>query len=262
MGHGDTLYALEPARGAVFDPDHRYVRSLAMGRSFMTQYALPADSGRILVNAALTRPESVGLPLHILATNGAVEYSFGATPGEVIRPDKPIDVVRWLTPGPTAQTVWAVPVNRYEISLWDVSNGRRLSVLIGELPWRPSNDTTPARPYYESRPRGAIAALGRDSLGLLYVYSHVSDPQWSPDLRLKNQELIDLFNRRDRSRFYDTVIDVIDPQTGSLVTTIRHPEALNGWAASTDGMYVFSRWEDEVGMIRLDVWRVRLKIRP
>jgi hypothetical protein len=257
VGPGDTLYAIEWSGNGIslFNSSNVFVKRWPSPTDAMIQVLWPFGDGGAIINADLAVPDHVGFPLHILSGSGELVASLG---GEMpVRPDRFSERRRLLASGPNSGTVWVAWITNYRLELWDKS-GTLQRTLEANVPWSPTHDTTPKKPFYEAPPRPGLMMFAKDTGGFLWVYTSVSDEKWRADRRLRGQELSALVNRRYRSRFFDTIIDVIDPESGALITSRRISDAISGGFASTDGRYVFTRWEDEVGMVRIDIWRVRL----
>jgi hypothetical protein len=261
-GPGDTLYVFEPGGigMTVISPEFEFVRRVKPSASLMAIEAVALDSGRFAVSGPTMNPAS-GFPMHVLTADGAFTSSFGADAPMAYREERGGDFLRWMVPGSQPGTVWAMSSTPYQLELWHVA-GQRLSTQVGRMPWAPVVDTTPPPMYSEAPPRAYIITIGPDSTGLVYVYTAVADASWRPDPTITGPMTMALYNSGERSRFYDTVIDVIDPSTGRLVATERHPDSPNLATASADGTYLFSRREDELGFLRVDIRQVRFRYTP
>jgi len=111
---------------------------------------------------------------------------------------------------------------------------------------------SPSRP-----PDPFVNSMWTDDDGRLWVFtwrpSNAYKQAWEGLSELiRNGELMGS-GRPARHKFWNTNIDVLDPETGELVTSRRWISLVGGVLG--DG-FVWTLWQDEFGVPRIDVWKV------
>jgi hypothetical protein len=186
----------------------------------------------VLASILLSR-DQVGFPLHLLDGNFEITRSFGAS-------DEKFDVrdqlkhARALTlAGP--EQVWAAHLFEYVIELWSIS-GTRVGEIRRTAGWLP--DLQPRRPWRRGEPlpppRPGITSIQSDADGYVWVLGRVLDENWKPP-RLEpvpGGAMLRAIDDQPDDQNYDTMIEVIDGQTGRLVASMRHAMAFNQFAGS------------------------------
>ncbi len=218
---GDTLLVFDEALGrlTVLSPSLRPVRSSPAPHDV---WSAAADStGSLLVNANVRDRARIGVPLHLFSRDGSYRRSFGDEHVPVL-PSSLSRTLRWVAPSEPGR-FWSLRESyRYRLEEWDTAGSLR-QVLDRDpswfLPYTERRTSTPTRP-----PSPYTTGLWRDSSGLLWVAVAVPSRTWAAGLgpaRLAERQ--SWFPERDPHRVWDTVIDVIDPQAGRLVATMRLP---------------------------------------
>lgn len=196
---------------------------------------------------AIPTPERAGYPLHLIQS-GRIVRSFGSQNPRVL-PDWPSLNVRHITSG-AGRTVWSVQPDRYEVELWDPEGSLR-KVLRRDAPWFPRRERR-GRVMGQEPPDPLVQAVRVLANGHLAVLVSVPDSHWRPRSREAGE-----FGPRglgyERVE-YETVIEIIDPSSGRLIASGRHPEFMFGFLGDD---LVVSRRVDEWGFLYLDVWRWR-----
>jgi len=246
IGPGDTVLAeVRPAQPAqyraVFDPEYRLVRE--QGYPSGIQGLLPfADGGAVFV--AAMRPRSGDdTVLHVANDRGAVLRSFG---GVADATSCPRCVRRRLFASvPNRPTeFWTMPTLDYRLQRWTVDGLLRADFVVKDAAWfRGANgsgtpdEPTPAGPLWNPPPP-TITGVCADDRGRVWVLGHVAASGWQP-VDLSSNELHGQIGGVAVTRLptrgfvlpdaswariatnVTTVIDVIDPTTGSLLVSQR-----------------------------------------
>lgn len=191
-------------------------------------------------------------PLHWVDTAGVQRTSFGADPS--VEGRRSVDLyLRQVTPA-SDSSVWAGHYVKYSLEEWALS-GRRLRSLHRSVDWFPAT-TEGGFVDAESPPNPALRALHRDVDGLLWAVTWVADPDWREGLTLRE----DLYGRErlwpgNPSDYYDSVVEVIDPERRTVVGWARLDLAIMGFAE--DGVAFGYDEEDEfepvVVVVRLEL---------
>lgn len=202
--------------------------------------------GRAATIARLPDGSHVGgqpgpLPLHWVDTTGVRRTSFGADPSIEDRRNADL-YFRQVTPA-SDSSVWAGHYVKYSLEEWSLS-GRRLRSLHRDVDWFPAS-TEGGFVDAESPPNPALRALHRDTNGLLWAVTWVADPDWREGLTFRE----DLYGRErlwpgNPSAYFDSVVEVIDPERRAVVGRARLDLSIKGFAA--DGVAFGYDEEDEV----------------
>ena len=220
VGSGDTLYVYDHTqlRRSVFDPDHEFVRTDPIP-AFMWQI-VPLPSALMVVNSSISTRERVGWPLHTIGPDGGVLHSFGADP-PVSRPDQSLLEHRGIAID-TEGVLWVAPRKAYELSTYSEVGARfepTNRLYRRQVEWfRPWTDRSP-----DGRPGPSLKqiAFGPEDPTLLWVLIDVADAEWSP-LRQPQRSTRELRDSR-----YDSILEVIDVKSGSVLASRRFGPTLS-----------------------------------
>ncbi|HEY3934462.1 MAG TPA: hypothetical protein VGL65_07555 [Gemmatimonadales bacterium] len=212
IGPGDSVWIFDASQRAfVFDSNLHFVRSVDLPASPWDAQIL--SDGRLLIAPAnADRP----LPLQLLTGNGALVRTIGAADSAVVH------APRWLIPDRDG-TFWTMPTQfRWRLEHWD-SNGARIGVIERHPAWYPSYaralPTTTSQP-----PQASILGAWLDADRRLWVLGSTADPQWptglGPTHRGERDQVI-----VDPDKVFDTVIEAIDPASGSALAMTRVDQA-------------------------------------
>jgi len=243
----DSLYVYDTAllRRTVFGPDLKHARDDAVPG--MMQAVAPLSGGKSIINANIATPDRVGFPLHLVGENGEIIRSFGAA-NSIYKPgDEPL-MVRRLTVDDT-ENLWAALPNEYTITRYD-SFGRVTASLTRRVAW-----LTPwVVPYrYPERPNPSLTAIRFDhESGLLWAQILANDPTWQPPAAPPKA------TQEYRDRTYDTVLEVIDVRTHSVLATRRFPQFMEPFAASRRGVLIPAFRVDSADRVWLDIYEATL----
>lgn len=249
VARGDTVHVADlDLRRSILAPDFRFLRS--------TRYVLNSDDfeplarDTILVAGNVNTRAAIGLPLHLFFDPQDM-LSFGAD-----RPNQQDDLSaalrRVIALHPGGSTFWAASMTSYTIQQFDRS-GKLLRTLYREADWFEPY-SAPFRVSTRQPPQPRISDIRVDSEGLVWVLIHVADPEWKKAVRLGprngGQQFYGLTSDEE---YWDTVIEVIDPDAARTVASIRLPDYMKLFIGNGE---TFSYREDSDGTPWLDVWRV------
>ena len=258
IGPRDTVFIMDRATGSVtvLDPRYELVRS-APGAPGSFSFTLSGDTTALIINASVPDPERFGNALHSLDLNGNYMKSFAAPEGAML-PGAMYPQMRWLTPRKNGG-VWSITaMGRYEIEHWS-SDGRLMSRLVRQPPWFPSSQN-PQRTFRVESPRSPInMSITEDSLGYLWIITLVADSRWQEGVRANQrngEEHIPFVEILDFDRTNDSVVEIIDPRTGTLVASQRFEQMWYRFAAPN----LISRFRRQPdGSFLVDIHRVSLE---
>ena len=269
VGHGDTLFVLDarPRRLTVLSPEHRIVRTAAIGLQSAFRHTLP--DGRLVIPGRVLSPDRVGRPLHLYAPDGRFLRSFGRTQAALgVRPPVTTSVVG----GGQGDQFWVAYQGRYALELWTADGNQPIRTLVRTIDWFPVHE--PRLPAFgeDGAPLPQVIGLQESRAGLLWVTVAIADTAW---LRSRGDEK---FGREtcpprqvcptyvpptgDLYRVFDGRIEIIDPVSARLLMTRSLPgPALFVRPPTGDAAMLSTIREDAGGHLQFDVWSIRL-IRP
>lgn len=254
VGPGDSLYVIEGVTHSVLAPGLGAVvrrRPLAI----QSYFTLLFPSGDLLAQRGLVGSSGASQPLHVLAVDGGIRRSFGASNTERV----PSDV--WETSRTIglshAGDVWVGRRNRYELELWS-STGSLKQRLRRDADWFPSWSGFIRGEGTRVRPRPVLGLAAEDPQGLLWTVVSVAAHKWSPDLRGGELSPLDV----DKNANRDSMIEVITPQTRRVIARARIEAAIFGIADAHDARVLYTHRATSSGEIAVDVWRAELIGQP
>lgn len=244
-GPGDTIWVFQVGRLSRLSPAGTiaFVSNYSMGRVWDVE---SVAEGLFVLSAEAHGADRIGIPLHLMASDGSVVWSGGSEEG-IWRADRPISSIFHLSRG-TPGTFWAAPVNRYEVTQWD-TNGNSQGRIRRTAEWfEPWEDFKEGEPY-STRPNPRFLDIWTDTDGLLWTMVLVADAHWSP---MRERPGIGDLSLQDR--VFDTIVEIIDPDQGDLIASFRYPEVLSRFL--DDGSVVRIS-QDAMGVVVITL--VRLK---
>lgn len=253
---GDSLVVFDwgTARFSLFSPEYAYLSSgpLPLAPELPS---LALHSGQFVFNSTLASSSTSGQPLHLVNRDGVRERSFGAT-ATGYRPDVPYAMSRAIAEA-RAGRLWSALRTEYRIDLINPSTGAIERTIRRDAPWFPSGMRPEPRGNEQMAPAPFIFDVREDQSGRLWVLIAVADENWRSALRPpaageRHTTVI------DEQRYRDTVIEVLDPESGRLLASIRLPQHIKQFIS--DGL-VGTVLEDADGVPRLQTWHLQFQVR-
>lgn len=256
LGDGDTLFVFEAGRMTKIAPGGKVEAVVPFG-SLLARKVLVLPDGRWVVNAAGSTPSSVGLPFHIVDSQGRVLKSFGEDPESQRSPPRFADPAEALAYAGGAMIerdlahsnggfFWSAQVLRYEMHLWK-PDGTPIRKLVRDAAWFPPRTKPQTTSAGQAPQAPRVASIHQDSRNRLWVAVWVADAKWRPQ---DPRELIKL------DVAWDTVIEVIDLDSSTLLASTR----VGGGVVSFLGDdLLVSQEEDSDGLRYLSVSRLRIR---
>lgn len=270
---GDTILVFEIGRVSVFGATGNYVRSFPV-RSLNAPHAVHvASDGTMVYTSQKQVQESRSFRFTRLDGNIQPVASFGEVAPDRLRSVCSLcatELATWSAARP--DHFWSMPRDRYEIELWHEDGHRVMRLNIGSswfTPWPVTNAQPRARrgtlpmgppqtPVQASGtpPGTLLVGIREDSDGLLWITGRAPSRDWKPQATgqtVGGSVFSDV--REHNRRYFDTIIDVIDPTRGVLLTSqrIEHtrlsPISANTW---------WSDQEDAAGVIQLVIHQIDL----
>ena len=255
IGPRDSIFAWDDGtqRLTVFNPEFKLVRTVAMPMPFVSAAVLLPD-GRAVVVAQVQSRDLIGFPLHLIDAAGTLVRSFGSRDQHIPRGSRWAGA-RVVTSGGDGQ-IWIARPNLYTLELWDTA-GTHIRSVARTTSWFAPWERQPPGSVGETRMNPKLSGMWvrGDSLWVAITvddaewkprspvpYPGVPGARWTPDAAMHN--------------IFDTIVEVIDLRTGSLIAT----ERLRQHFVSQPGVGLLASYEeDAAGTPRYAVWRVELR---
>jgi hypothetical protein len=248
----DSLLVLEYDRLSLFGPDGVFARTVPVPAGVLGfRFAVQAD-GRVVLNNYMPKHSS-------FVVLGPAVRTFGHSIA-----GRDSDALQFLLAALDSGRFAAVQQNyRYLVQVWDTAGVMRREFR-RDPEWFPRSSyeerlgRTPRSPP-SSRVLGAQADLVRRRLWITAV---VPDRNWrvvAPEVEPGHREVTGWFALKvsDYARAYDTVLEVLDLDTGKVIATQRFDAYV---PYLIDAGLLYGPREDPSGMLVLDVWRGEIVI--
>ena len=183
--------------------------------------------GRHVYNGLSFEPDQIGHPLHVYdEASRRVMRSFGDEGDRVVRSDQSQTALRRRVAVAADGNIWAARPTRYRIDKWS-PDGDRITRIERDAPWFRPWEEIPGNPR-EVRPFPAIAGIRDWGDGLLMVVLRVADDEWRPmpPARMWNDH--ELTSDAQKEALFDTVIEVLDTRSGTVLARTRVDERVVG----------------------------------
>ncbi|MGH7467354.1 MAG: 6-bladed beta-propeller [Longimicrobiales bacterium] len=271
IGVLDSIYLVHDRRRlSVFDRLGRFARGAEVARGLREELVV-VGTDILAMNGWIPTPERAGHALHLADAKG--NYIRGV--GSENLADPPGPTPRMFGVGEQS-TLWIAETNNYRIEQVD-STGRVLRV-IGIVPppsWHTGLiindsaamvsrqkrfvDVTEAvlkRPQHlVFPPPFEVASIYSPGQGQLWVVLHIAVSDWNAVEVSYDPGTSEVVQSEDMlQRQYQTVIDVLDVQSGSLIA--RHFQPGYG-SLLNDGTFIH-KFYDQEGIVRMEAFRLRL----
>jgi hypothetical protein len=232
---GDSVLVFDPGNRqfSILDADFEFGRAVRFPA--VTTTDVIAD-GRVLTTVSdIPTTEQAGLPIHEFQLSNEELRSYGAA-DPLYRPQSPWLSSRVIT-GSRAAGIWSAKRTAYELEYW--VDGALKKTLRRDVRW--------FRPYVERIPGSAhppepwLMAIRRIDDRFLAVLVVVPSDDFialrGPRLDVGGRQDYDIGRRR---LLYDTRVEVIDTQQGSVVYTGRMDDYVPGFVDGTNILYTYN----------------------
>ena len=217
-------------------------------------FALLPD-GRHVYNGFEYEPREADQPLHLYdETSGRVTHSFGGEGVRVVQAAEPPTEVRRRVAGAADGSIWAASWTRYRIDKWD-PDGDRITRIERDAPWFRPGEESPGLPN-EFEPSPVTLGVRDWGDGLLMVVVNVADADWRPAAPARAVQGHELLSAAQQEELFDTVIEVLDTRSGTVLARTRVDENAIG-LVGRDGFYSYAEHSD-LGEPKFVVWSVGL----
>ena len=223
VGPADTLFVVDRSqdRLTTLGPSGNYVASFTLPPRVFG-FARLADGGFIFH----TRAHGIrggDNPLLRRYSGSGQELAARQLPSRRMVRQRMADMDR-RTVGPSRTgDYWAARYWTYEIQRWTTA-GRPDLTIVRDVDWFPPGDPGSADDvrawFQEAPPPNILRHLWEAEDGLLWTYSIVADPRWTPEPESDAEYLA--WSRRT----WDTMVEVLDIRNGTVLASLRHDEHL------------------------------------
>lgn len=228
FGPGDTAYVFDVrnARVTILSPAMTYIRSAPIPPWIFSTAVTKA--GTIAISSGIPDAERVGKAFHTFDRVGNQLKSFGFTDATVISGRGAL-AISWIAASADGG-FWASTQSRdFVVSKW-TDDGQMLLRLNRQSSLVPKTDE-PKVWFTKSRPPSPyVRSLAEDSDGRIWVEIVAPDPNWQRGVSFDGNargELATLAQVNDYDKAFDTVIEIIDPVSRSVVARQRFDECFS-----------------------------------
>lgn len=226
LGRGDSLLVFGVGKVNHYTPDGQFVRTARTEAQPMDVAVL--KDGAYVIAGRVARPEALGRPLHVFGPDDGYRRS-------LYPPDWPED--RSFPPHVLAAAqdggFWVGEQNRYRLDLLDVAGNHRERVERKAAWFEPYEKWSPP---YEDPPLPRLWSAQEDGKGRLWTMLYVADRHFVPLAEPRRDTDLNA-PRGPKNPTFDTVIEVIDLSTGTVVGQRRFDALLGGFLS---GQHVVS----------------------
>lgn len=212
---------------------------------------LALQDGRLVLNALIRTRDRVGYRLHTLNPDGGIGHSFSENPDGFIVTQSPRERQMRLSLSRKG-TIWASPRDLYRAEEW-TPEGVLLRSVDRQSYW------TSLQHSYKDVPaqlKPEIIGCFQDSTdGFLWIAVRVPDKEWSSGVELTPGVEGDHVRVLEPDLAFDTIVDVIDLDSGILEASGRFNEAL---FEHIGGSRMVSASAFPNGFRQIKVWRFEL----
>lgn len=204
----------------------------------------------VVYNVVIPTREGSGSPLHLMDATGRVTNSFGTAGDAASRTE--FGFAGWRAIAPAGQeSVWAMRKTRYQVEKWSTDDGL-LSRFVRQVDWFPPHRREPM-PHPDQPPVPFVVDVHEDQRDRLWVLLGLPDPEWYEGIEKSDVPEGTGYQIADSSKFFDSVIEVIDAERGVVLGSGRFDRFFDGIVR---GPMVASYRTEPPGFPYIDVWRV------
>jgi hypothetical protein len=242
-GPADSIHVLDAmnARYAVIGPDLQVARTVRL-ETRGGQFEILDDGSTVMLGPVRRAPPLERL--HVLDANGTRVRSF------MPQPDAAMPAAHRRFTATRSGTIAVSHGRDYVIEIWDAAGQHRKTVF-RDAPWFP--------PFSPDGPRGPTQKAPQfDPEGRLWTLNEVADPNAPAALAPRlppNTPGLTRLPPPPMNELYDSVLEVLDLESGTLLATKRVEESI---LTLLPGGFAASYREDATGNPFIDVWRLTL----
>lgn len=260
---GDSLFVLDIALGrlSVFSPDGSVLHDTRLAGGARPIRVAFLDDGSFIANRVRLTPDGVGLPLHLVDSEGKLVYSFG-TDFPVHLPGELLTHSRRFSPDEKGD-LWVVPAYEYRIEHWRQTGDPEAPFVLDTV-FEPSTVAFPSMAERESWPRNLedgppsplVRGVWPEPDGPVWTIVSVPHEDWPDRYHPPPGPDLDAHFYSPENSYWKTRLDAFDPQTGRVLASREVDEM---WFAFIGDGEAFSYGVTRAGIPYLDVWRVEFR---
>jgi hypothetical protein len=239
-------------RESVFDSQYELVKTTPRPDIIVHNALRDASTNQVFYNGVVATPAAIGLPVHLMDDTSIVRSFGSSTPMQ--RPDAPELERRALAP--TAAGVWITRPTHYRIELWG-TDGAIIKSMEREPDWfRPYLIKEMPTPNQPPPPwiGGMTEVQGGRLMVLILVAADDFDRKLQPRATINGKVLYDF---GPCAELYDTIVEVVDPLDGGLVSHETRDECLLNFSES-----LVIGYRQDRGFPRVDLYEFRVPSVP
>jgi len=247
IGRGDTIHVISRARTSLIAPTFERIHE---GHTLPghPQAAVVLPNGEMLMQFPVYVAGVGSRLIHRISQAGEMLASIE----EPLATENPLWArVRTIALADGGRALWSAPVNTFRIKKLAL-DGDLLDVIVRAAPWFPDWDTYERGEPWQRRPRPRVSDL-LEAGGVLWAFISVADAQWIPREAAGDNRRTS--SPRNPSDAYDTVIEAIDIQRGTVLARQRFVTVVR---PTGNGPTVYSYAEQPDGELDLILFRLRL----
>ncbi len=194
----------------------------------------------------------------MVGRDGRLRTSFAPAPRAYSNPMEDYnETVGFLAPSHRYGGLWFSKLNEYALHLFVDERPRRVLVRDGDW-FEPWEGPASGSPGLTAPKRTSISDIAERPDGLVTVIAIVADANWEqnrPALargRTGGEISSDALPLR---LMFDSVVEIIDPETGQIVGTVRSDDQLRV-PGGGDGTVLYALRQDDIGRYRILVYKV------
>jgi hypothetical protein len=261
---GNDLHVIDlsPRRQTVFSAGFDVLRTNPYQLSPGWDALVVSDSLTV-VNAYVYRGDRAGYLLHAINRRGDTTRSFAMIPGGVARGASGRSYFRNLCVS-SSGGIWALYRTRYRFEEWSL-DGELLRTFIRSAPWFPDHPVDGGSLEDDQGRKlppqlwPAASDIRADREERLWVTAQIPDERWPGAVTTVSTVEGESIRINDRVQARDTIVDVLDLQSGALLVSARFDQAL--WAFVGEDEIVSTSLEAD-GSTRAHIWRLALHEPP
>jgi hypothetical protein len=206
---------------------------------------LPLDKSSMAIAAVIPTTERIGYALHLIDADGQFMHSMGSSADPAMQ----LFDNRALAPD-TGSGFWSLSPMPYRIDRWS-RDGALVNGLRRVAPWLDDSQQPTGAPDEPTPPPSKPWKIHASKDGLVWTLSIVPDARWRQAIaRGRGGWIV-----TDNDRYYDTIIEVIDPNKARVVTRRRVDMYLHTFA---DATHVAAPFVDKNEIPRFRVFALKL----
>lgn len=245
---GDSLLVLDAGnqRASLFGPDLDLLREwrLPVNPAPLQSITWVPSIDAFVVNGWSGTASAAGHPLHLLASDGTLQRSFGHDQSDPIMSPTEANGFRPAL-ARSGTRMWSVRLTSYVLEEWDVQSGELVERVALDQPWL--NDAWENGRQKYSRPPMLLGTSQTDD-GLILVLGR-------ENVEPRRQGVVHGAVGADLTDALDLRVDVFSPRSGTIVATLELPDYAGGFL-DTGQLFTF-RSSEVPG--QMTVWDLELK---